>query len=139
MRNAGSEIVLRQVAHAIVRRTPRGSLSRAAASSLARLDDHGPERITALAEREAVSQPAMTARVRRLENAGLVTRHADAEDARATRISITEQGRATLHERLAQYDTLIGEALDRLSDDDRASIAAALPALENFVRTYDFH
>ena len=68
-----------------------------------------------------------------------MVRHADAEDARATRISITERGRTTLHERLAQYDELIGAALDRLSDDDRASIAAALPALESFIRTYDFH
>ncbi|WP_236757610.1 MarR family transcriptional regulator [Aeromicrobium sp. PE09-221] len=98
-----------------MRRTPRGSLSRAAGGTLTLLYEHGPQRITTLAEREAVSQPAMTALVRRMENAGLVTR------------------------RRAQYDELIGEALDRLSDDDRASIAAALPALENFVRTYDFH
>jgi len=130
---ADLETVLREVALSIVRRVPRGSLSRAAASALSALDRCGPQRITALAESEAVSQPAMTTLVRRLEAAGLVHRQDDPQDARATGISITDEGRVMLRRRRAHYDELIAATLNQLSDEDRAAISAARPALERFI------
>ncbi|MFO6453903.1 MULTISPECIES: MarR family winged helix-turn-helix transcriptional regulator [unclassified Aeromicrobium] len=129
--------VLRRLSNTITRRTPRLETSRAAASSLAILDSEGPQRITALAEREAVSQPAMTNLVQRLEAQGLVTRAADPADARASLISITPEGLAVLHERLRLQDELIAATVARLSPDDRAAIAGALSALTHFTESHE--
>ncbi len=46
-----------------------------------------------LAERLAVERPTVTKVVGGLERAGLVTRAPDVEDARASRVSLTERGR----------------------------------------------
>lgn len=116
---------------------PRGTLSRAGASTLSVLERCGPQRITVLAEREAVSQPAMTSLVQRLEAAGLVRRDSDPEDARASRITVTEAGRTTLAERRRRYDDLIGATFETLDIADRNAITAALPALSRFIEAYD--
>ncbi|MFD1859934.1 MarR family transcriptional regulator [Aeromicrobium camelliae] len=137
MNSADPAPVLRELSHVLVRRTPRGSLSRAGASTLSQLERCGPQRITVLAEREAVSQPAMTNLVQRLEGAGLVRRETDPDDARASRISITEAGLTTLSARRRLYDELIGATLDKLDDAERAAISSALPALTRFIEIHD--
>ncbi|SKB09818.1 MarR family winged helix-turn-helix transcriptional regulator [Aeromicrobium choanae] len=128
---------LRELANAIVRRMPRREISRAAAGTLHALEAEGPQRITALAEREAVSQPAITNLVQRLEAQDLVSRSADPADARASLISITAHGSAVLHERRVLLDELIGSTFERLSPDDRAAIVAALPALTHFTESHE--
>src|ERR1700750_2517090 len=55
---------------------PSGSLSMTAATTLARLERTGPQRLTDLAAREGVTQPAMTQLITRLEDAGLARREA---------------------------------------------------------------
>ena len=64
---------LREFAAGFVRSTRADSLSRTASSTLSWLVREGATRITTLADREAVTQPAMTGLVQRLELAGLVT------------------------------------------------------------------
>lgn len=137
MHSTDLETVLRELALSIVRSVPRGSLSRAAASTLSTLERHGAQRITTLAESEAVSQPAMTTLVRRMEAAGLVSRQDDPDDARATSISITDDGRSMLQQRRHRYDELIAATVDRLTDEDRAAIRAARSALERFISSYE--
>lgn len=88
-------------------------------------------RVTTLAEREAVTQPAMTGLVQRLESAGLVTRRADARDGRVALIDITPLGRETLERRRATQDAIISNRLAGLSPDELAALQAALPALYN--------
>jgi DNA-binding MarR family transcriptional regulator len=61
---------------------------------LATLVEDGPTRLTALAAATAVTQPAMTQSVGRMEREGLVVRLVDPEDARATLVDITAAGRA---------------------------------------------
>lgn len=129
--------VLRDLAHALVRQVPRHSISRAAASTLGILAREGPQRITVLAEREAVSQPAMTNLVQRLEGHGLVSRASDPADARATLISVTPDGVATLQERRRLVDADVATTFERLSPDDRAAIVAALPALTHFTELHE--
>lgn len=128
---------LREFAHVTVRQMPRMAVSRAAASTLSVLDREGPQRITALAEREAVSQPAMTNLAQRLETQGLVTRSADPLDARATLISITDTGLSVLTERRRLHDESLQATFDRLSPDDRAAIVAVLPALTHFTELHE--
>src|SRR3954462_7724706 len=62
-----------------------GELSLTAASTLRTLDQGGPQRLTALAVCEGVSQPAMTQLVSRLEREGYVGRGTDPTDRREVR------------------------------------------------------
>jgi DNA-binding MarR family transcriptional regulator len=122
---------LREFAGGLVRTSRTESLSPAASSTLSRLAREGAMRITTLAERESVTQPAMTGLVQRLEAGGLVTRKSDARDGRVALIDITPLGRRTLDQRRAAQDAAIIDRLAELSPDELAALEAALPALSN--------
>jgi DNA-binding MarR family transcriptional regulator len=105
-------------------------LSMTAAATLATLERNGPSRLTLLAAREGVTQPAMTQLISRLEDSGLVRREADPVDGRVVRVTITEEGRATLAHRRARRAEKLAVILAQLSPDHRAALAAALPSLD---------
>jgi len=104
-------------------------LSMTAAATLAALERLGPARLTALAAREGVTQPAMTQLIARLTEQGLVTRAADPHDGRVARIELTRAGRGLLAGRRAVRAERISGLLAALSPDDRQALAAALPAV----------
>src|SRR5947207_15523078 len=108
---------------------PRG-LSLTAAATLATLDRSGPQRLTALAVREGVTQPAMTQLIARLQEGGLVRREADPGDGRVVQVRLTDQGRDTLARRRALRAERLAVLLDRITAEDRAALAAALPAID---------
>lgn len=126
---------LRELAGGLLRSARTDSLSRAAAATLAWLSREGAMRITTLAEREAVTQPAMTGLVQRLEAGGLVSRGSDARDGRVALIDITPLGRQTLARRQAAQDAVIIDRLAALSPDELAALEAALPALSSVGRS----
>jgi DNA-binding MarR family transcriptional regulator len=110
--------------------SPASGLSMTAAATLAGIERLGPQRLTLLAAREGVTQPAMTQLISRLEDSGLVRREPCPDDGRVVLVAITEQGRATLaHRRSARAERLAG-IIAQLSPDHRAALAAALPALD---------
>ena len=112
---------------------PAAGVSLTAASTLGLLLRSGPLRLTALAEREAVSQPAMTGLVSRLQGAGLVVRHRDPTDGRAVRVELTAQGRALIEDRRARRAAAMEGLLDLLDPGERASFDAAIPALRRLI------
>src|SRR3954451_11976371 len=81
------------------RLSPSTGLSMTAVGTLSTLERSGPRRLTELATREAVSQPAMTQLISRLEDAGLVQRVTDAADRRVVHVHVTDAGRAALAHR----------------------------------------
>ena len=110
--------------------SPASGLSMTAAATLAGIERLGPQRLTLLAAREGVTQPAMTQLISRLEESGLVRREPSPDDGRVVLVTITEQGRAKLaHRRSARAERLTG-IIAQLSPDHRAALAAALPALD---------
>ncbi len=113
--------------------SPASGLSLTSAATLATLDRSGPSRLTWLAGREGVTQPAMTQVIARLEKAGLVDRAADPADGRVVQVRITADGRAMLARRRAVRAERVAGLLDRLSPDERAALAAALPAMDALV------
>jgi DNA-binding MarR family transcriptional regulator len=113
---------------------PRGR-SVVALLTLRRLDTEGPHRITELAAAELVAQPTMTVLVNRLESDGLVRKTRDAVDARAVRVEITDAGREQLRVTRAGRAAVLQTRLDRLDDEARAALAAALPALDQLLAT----
>ena len=106
------------------------TMSRTASSTLARLGRDGPSRLTALADREGVTQPAMTALIARLEDSGLARREPDPSDGRVVLVSITDKGWAMLSRRRAEREERLTVMLARLSPEHREAISAAIPALE---------
>jgi DNA-binding MarR family transcriptional regulator len=117
----------------LLRANARSRSGVAALLTLRRLDDEGPLRITDLAAAELVAQPTMTGIVRRLEQDGLVERTPDPLDARAARIALTDAGRAELTTVRAARAAVLQERLDRLDDDARAALVAALGPLDDLL------
>jgi DNA-binding MarR family transcriptional regulator len=110
--------------------SPAGGLSMTAAATLADVERLGPQRLTLLAAREGVTQPAMTQLISRLEEAGLVRREPSQEDGRVVLVAITEEGRATLARRRAVRRERLSSIIAQLSPDHRTALAIALPALD---------
>ncbi|MCD0442588.1 MarR family transcriptional regulator [Glycomyces sp. A-F 0318] len=97
---------------------------------LANLRQEGDLRVGELALREAITQPAMTATVNRLEADGLVARSADPSDARASVVSLTEAGARELHEFRMRAAAEVRPAIAGLGEDDLAVLARAADLLE---------
>jgi DNA-binding MarR family transcriptional regulator len=104
-------------------------MSLTAASTLRRLDRDGPQRLSDLAARERVTQPAMTQLVTRLERDGLAERRADPYDARVVLVRITAGGSAVLRERRTARTAQLDALITTLPEADRERILAATPAL----------
>jgi DNA-binding MarR family transcriptional regulator len=105
-------------------------LSLTAVGTMAALERTGPDRLTVLASRAGVTQPAMTQLISRLEDAGFVRREADPADGRVVQVTITDKGRATLARRRAIRAERLAVVLAQLSPEHRGALAAALPALD---------
>jgi DNA-binding MarR family transcriptional regulator len=105
-------------------------LSMTAASTLASLERLGPQRLTQLAAREGVTQPAMTQLISRLEDSGLVRREASSEDGRVVLVVITDDGRAMIARRRAGRNERLAAIIAQLSPEHQDALAAALPALD---------
>jgi DNA-binding MarR family transcriptional regulator len=110
--------------------SPRDGLSLTAAATLSTLERSGPCRLTWLAAREGVTQPAMTQLIARLQDAGLVDRATDPADGRVAQIRLTDGGRATLARRRAVRADRMAELLAGLTPGERDALAAAVPAMD---------
>jgi len=97
---------------------------------LAELEQSGSARVSELAQQQRVAQPSMTGLVQRLEHEGWVDRHPDPDDGRATRVGITEAGRAALDEYRGIAADRVRPHLGELSDFDRATLARAVELLQ---------
>jgi DNA-binding MarR family transcriptional regulator len=115
---------------AALRRTSPPGLSLTAASTLSTLDADGPLRLTELATREGVTQPAMTQLVTRLERDALAVRRPSPHDGRVVLVEITITGRDLLRHRRRVRADVVASLLSQLPAADRAAIEAALPSLE---------
>ncbi|WOC12283.1 hypothetical protein MP11Mi_13680 [Gordonia sp. MP11Mi] len=116
---------------ALRRNSPITELSAAQASALATLSDYGPMRMGAFADREGVRMPTATNLVDVLARDGLVTRDPDPDDRRAVVIALTDVGRTTLDEVRMRRDDVLTAALEQLSGEQLAALAAAAPALRD--------
>jgi DNA-binding MarR family transcriptional regulator len=119
----------------LTRLSPRNGLSLVAASTLSVLARSGPMRLTDLADAAAVTQPSMTGLVGRLVAQGLVERTPDDQDRRSVKIAVTDAGRDLLAQRRARRAETLAGLIDTLDADDRAALAAAVPAITTLVST----
>lgn len=86
---------------------------------------------TELANIVQVSQQAISLAVKELEHLGFVARVPDAEDRRRAWIELTPQGEKKLNQELAAGHEWLDQAItERLTPTERATLAAAIPALQ---------
>jgi len=101
-------------------------LDRAGATLLFKLSaTDGSLRVTDLAEMLGVDTPTVTRKVQQLERDGMVVRHTDPDDGRASRIRLTPAGRRTI-ERVRRARRAWLEQLMQDWDDDQLSALADL-------------
>src|ERR1700729_2879023 len=110
--------------------TEPGGLSLTAVATLTSVERFGPQRLTALAAREGVTQPAMTQLISRLEDAGQGRRESDPDDGRGVLVTIADDGRAMLAHRRESRASRLAVTLAQLSPDHLAALDAARPALD---------
>ncbi|NUU04972.1 MarR family transcriptional regulator [Leifsonia sp. C5G2] len=95
--------------------------------TLSVLQSGGPMRLGELATQSRVSQPTMTKLVRNLVDAEWVKRIADADDARAWQIAVTEKGVDALQ---TWRDELSAALVPMFSDLSEAEVAAMRTTVE---------
>jgi DNA-binding MarR family transcriptional regulator len=99
-------------------------------SALATVERSGPLRLGDLAAAEGIAPSTLTRLVTALEERGYVDRTPVPGDARASTLAITAAGHSVL-ERIRQESTsVLAESLRTLTSEQLATLAAALPALE---------
>jgi DNA-binding MarR family transcriptional regulator len=106
----------------------------AQARLLSTIEDQGEARISDLAALDHCSQPTMTTQVRRLEDAGMVTRTPDPLDARAVLIRITDHGVTALRQARADRGAVIDPYLEHLTEAERQSLTEAVVVLRRLLQ-----
>jgi DNA-binding MarR family transcriptional regulator len=91
--------------------------------------EHGPLRLTALAECALLDASTVSRHVRSLEASGHLARTDDPDDRRASRIAVTDSGEALLREALAERGRVLDAALAGWPPQDREALAALLARL----------
>jgi DNA-binding MarR family transcriptional regulator len=91
--------------------------------------EHGPLRLTALAEIAMLDASTVSRHVSALEAAGHLARTGDPDDRRASRIAVTAGGEALLRDALAARGRVLDEALAGWPPQDRATLTALLKRL----------
>lgn len=98
-------------------------------SALGSLIVHGPSTLARLAECEQVTSPSMLKTVRCLEDHGYVSKRDHETDGRKQLIEITPVGHEMLDRTRAVRNERLSARLATLTDDERATIRAAIPLL----------
>lgn len=96
------------------------------------LDELGPTGVTALAAVDQCSQPTMSGTVHALAERGWVSKQPDPDDARASRITLTVEGRAVLAAARQSNGALIAEQL-RHTDLSQQDVAHAVDVLRTLL------
>ncbi|MCD6664392.1 MAG: MarR family transcriptional regulator [Comamonas sp.] len=96
---------------------------------LSQIDEWGQARTSDLARVEHCSQPTMTTRVQRLQARGWVARASDPLDARATMLTLTEEGRAVLADARATRARVLEALMAHMNAPERERVQAATRTL----------
>ena len=112
---------------------PWESLPMARVELLLALEEHQPARVGELARRLRLAPNTVSGLVQVLVETGLVTRGPDPSDRRVAVVGLTAAGRAQLTDWELAHEQRLGGAMERLTAEDRASVVAALPALNRLV------
>ena len=89
--------------------------------------------VRALADREGVSPPRVTAAIDRLAAMGLVRRARSGSDRRRVELDVTEEGLRVLRSARSRRTAWLAARLARLAREELDVVAAAVPALRRLL------
>jgi DNA-binding MarR family transcriptional regulator len=110
-----------------------GSLSPSATAALATVERHGPLTPSRLAEVERIRRPTATRVVARLEEAGLVERATDPNDARSSVLRVSARGKELLRRQRTRRTAFLARWLDTVPDGERKTLEDAAAILERML------
>lgn len=110
----------------------RLGISRIEGSLLAALTTR-PHRVTELAARESITQPAITQLVNRLQQRGWVTRETDPGDRRVVLVTLTAAGHEMHQRMLGSYRALLHEQIATLDDADVEALVRAIEIIDRLI------
>ncbi|MEU0926997.1 MarR family winged helix-turn-helix transcriptional regulator [Streptomyces malaysiensis] len=90
---------------------------------------HPGIRVSAAARELYLAGNSVSTLVNQLVKAGFLYRETDPEDRRSARLTVTPAAEARMRAWQARRGALVREQVARLSESDRAALAAAVPAL----------
>jgi DNA-binding MarR family transcriptional regulator len=122
----GRRIYLPSVRHL---RAANPGLDKASVPLLATLEEHGDARPSDVAVAVELDLSTVSRQLRHLEQLGLVTRRPDGDDGRASRISLTAQGLASLGFVRANRAATLDEVFRDWPDDERRQLLTLLDRL----------
>ncbi|GEK85698.1 hypothetical protein GCM10007198_09430 [Microbacterium aerolatum] len=88
-----------------------------------------PLSVSALGEAIGVDQPRASRLVQQGVQRGLVQREADPEDARRTRIALTDEGRRIARGMRGERRQVLSKALESFTDEEKGELARLLGKL----------
>lgn len=88
-----------------------------------------PLSVSALGEAIGVDQPRASRLVQQGVQRGLVQREADPEDARRTRIALTDEGRKIARGMRGERREVLSKALESFTDNEKSELARLLGKL----------
>lgn len=89
----------------------------------------GPLSVSEIGDAVGVDQPRASRLVQQAADMGLVRREADPDDARRTRVALTDNGRAIVQGFRGERRSAIDSALGDFTDEERAELARLLTKL----------
>ena len=124
---------LLRVSRKLRQEAQKAGLSTQDALILGYIRKHPGAGVSELADADQISRPTMSAHVKRLEAAGWLTRSDDAEDGRRSGLAVTAAGARKLDAIQRLRNDWLSARLARLTDTERAQLAAAAAPLLRLV------
>ncbi len=122
-------VALQTIARRLKGRTADGRLDPAAGFLLYHVVANPPLRVSDLAECVGLDASTVSRHVKHLEDAGHLARTGDPDDRRASRLRVTERGRAFLEEAMEARAALIAQAIADWPDEDRGTLTTLMTRL----------
>ena len=98
---------------------------------LMELERHGELNQRELAERTRVTPATMSGTLKRMEKAGFIVRTADENDARISRVRLTEEGKVQCENARRGFDQACYQLLAGLDADDLTQLRSLLTRIQN--------
>lgn len=132
----GLRTVVNRLSYALRTPVARDGITPTRLAGLIALSKHGPLRPGELAERLHITAASVSRLVDVLIDGGWAQRAPDPHDGRASLVSLSTQGTASLEKLRREGTGALAAGIRDLTDDQRDALAAALPVLSTLADGY---